>query len=112
MMLEIDSLAETVGLEPDEYLELLELYLEVTPSELNKARQALSCADAEELARAAHSVKGSSGNLRLMALRDRAQELEEASRARDLARAKDSLELLHQGFEEIRAEASRRGLAG
>lgn len=112
MPLNIDNLAEDVGLERDEYLELLELYLEVTPGELDRAKEALSRRNAEELARAAHSLKGSSGNIRLMELNRRALDLETASRDGELARAKGCLDSLIEGFEEVRAKAAALGLAG
>jgi len=62
------ELAENLYLEEDEYLELLELFLETGAADLKKCRAAIAAGDAEQAARAIHTFKGSSGNMGLTEL--------------------------------------------
>ena len=70
------KLAEDLGLEEEEYLELIELFIESGTSDLNQLQTAIDEGDAEKAARAAHSLKGASGNLGLMELYEVAKTLE------------------------------------
>lgn len=60
----LDGLRElrTPG-EPDPLAELIDLFLEDTPPRLAKLQESFQAGDAAEVERAAHSLKGSAGNL-------------------------------------------------
>ncbi|MFQ5486235.1 MAG: Hpt domain-containing protein [Desulfobacterales bacterium] len=72
----IKDLAENLGLEEAEYLELLELFIETGMSDLEKLQSAISAGDSEQARGAAHSLKGAAGNIGLMELYDLAKEIE------------------------------------
>ena len=74
------KLAEDLGLEEEEYLELIELFLESGTSDLNQLQAAIEEGDAEKAARAAHSLKGASGNLGLIELYEVAKTIEADAR--------------------------------
>lgn len=80
----IKELAENLGLEEDEYLEILELFLDTGMVDIDKLRSAIEEGNAEEAAQAAHSLKGASGSLGLRKIYDLAMKSEEAARNNSL----------------------------
>ena len=76
----IKELAENLGLEQDEYLELLELFIDTGIVDVEKLRSAVEEGDAEEAANAAHSLKGASGSMGLMEIYDLAMTVENQAR--------------------------------
>ena len=66
--------------------EVIEIFLENTPGRLLALQHAMSEHNAEALERAAHSLKGELGYLGISALSQKARELEEMGRNRDLLR--------------------------
>ena len=83
-MMNIKELAENLGLEEDEYLEILELFLDTGMVDIDKLRSAIEEENAEEAAQAAHSLKGASGSLGLMEIYDLAMKSEEEARNNSL----------------------------
>ncbi len=73
----IKDLAENLGLEETEYLELIRLLIDTVVSDLDKLQSAIAQGDAAHAAEIAHSVKGAAGNLGFARLHDIAGELEE-----------------------------------
>jgi HPt (histidine-containing phosphotransfer) domain-containing protein len=61
----IKELADNLGLEEEEYLELLDLLVETGMADLANMETAIEAGNADDAARAAHSMKGASGNLGL-----------------------------------------------
>lgn len=75
------ELAEDLGLEEEEYLELIELFIEIGMSDLDELYSAIEEADPEQAANAAHSLRGSAANLGLMELAEIAEEIEGKARS-------------------------------
>jgi len=71
------KLAEDLGLEREEYLELIELFIETSMSDLDKLQSAIKEVNAEKAANAAHSLKGAARSIGLMELSETAKEIEE-----------------------------------
>lgn len=71
------ELACELGLEEDEYLELIELFVQTGMSDLRQLQFAIVEGSPGKVARAAHSLKGAAGNLGLMELSGIAREIEE-----------------------------------
>ena len=72
----IKDLAENLGLEEAEYLELLELFVETGMSDVEKLQTAISMKDSGQARGAAHSLKGAAGNIGLMEIYDLAKDIE------------------------------------
>jgi len=97
----IKELSENLGLEEDEYMEMLDLFLTSGGADLSRIEQALKEANAKLVHEAAHSLKGSSGSLCLDSIFELARVIDDKSRqgilagldglARDLRRAYDEL---------------------
>ncbi|QIN82318.1 PAS domain S-box protein [Rubrobacter tropicus] len=98
--------------DPDLLTELVEVFEEDTPPRLATLREALEREDAGTVERAAHTLKGSSGNLGATRMSETARLLEEAGRDSDLSTAPALLDRLETDFEEARAEFSTLLLKG
>jgi signal transduction histidine kinase/DNA-binding response OmpR family regulator len=95
---------------PDILAELLAVYLRDTPSRLAALHEAVAHADAEELRRAAHSLKGSSSQIGAVQIAHLCAELEGQVRTADLTGALDTLRRLDEAF--VRVRAHLQALAG
>ena len=99
------ELAENLDLEEDEYLELIEIFVETGMSDLDKLQSAVGEGDTEKAANVAHSLKGAAVNLGLMELHKVAKEIEEKARNDRMERIAESAQALKKKLEEIAALA-------
>ena len=83
--MEIERLADNLGLDVEDMDELLDLYVETTSSDLEGLRAAISAGDAEEVDRKAHSIKGASGNLGLSEIYELATKIDDRARQNTLS---------------------------
>jgi HPt (histidine-containing phosphotransfer) domain-containing protein len=91
--------------------ELVAAYLEDTPVQLDRLRQALQDGDAEVFRRSAHTIKSTSLNFGAQVLADRARALEETGRSGNLEGSLDRIEELGATFEEVRLKLKEMGYA-
>ena len=96
------ELAENLGLEEDEYLEIIELFIETVISDLDKLRTAIEEGDAGKAADAAHSMKGAAGNLGLEEIQEAARRTEEEARNEALSDITESFQDLKNNFDQLR----------
>ena len=101
------GLAERLGLEEDEFLELTELFIETGNSDLSKLQSAIEQENIQEVVKSAHSIKGASGNLGFTDIFEVAKVIEMKARENTLEGAadgantmKDKLDLLAESFNE------------
>jgi|YelNatPaOPRAMG01_1025707.scaffolds.fasta_scaffold07545_5 two-component system sensor histidine kinase/response regulator len=78
--------------------ELVHIFLDYTPRQLQKLRQALEVGDASGLQGQAHSLKGAAASISAEAVRQVAGQLEISGKNRDLEEAQLLLEALIQEF--------------
>ena len=76
----IQELAENLGLEKEEYLELLDLFIDTADSDINELQSAIGEGNGEKAVGAAHSLKGAAGNLGLMEIHEEAKKMEADAR--------------------------------
>ncbi len=93
--------------EPDVLAQVLSLFLEEAPRRLDRIRMALQARDASEMHRAAHSMKGSAGNIGAMDLFAICREVDDRARVGDLEGARQALEDLTREYERVEAEIAR-----
>ncbi len=109
----IDSatIASVRALNPDdgdEFLrEILGIYFEDTPRRIEELDRSLAADDAQKFARAAHSIKGSSGNLGAVALRDVAGQLENRAQKEGLGDVAGLLANLKTEYARAHAELAK-----
>ncbi len=70
------ELSENLSMEEDEYMELIELFIETGISDLKKLQTAAEEANAKKAADIAHSFKGAALNLGLMEFFEIAKQIE------------------------------------
>ncbi len=77
-------------------LELCQIFLEESPKQLQKVRQAVAEADAQAMMRAAHCLKGELGYLGAAGASQAAQQLEDMGHENDLSHAAETLVVLER----------------
>ena len=100
------ELAENLGLEEDEFLELVELFVQTGMSDLDKLQSAVDEENVQKVAEAAHSIKGASGNLGFMEAHEAAKKIEEEARNDRLEGIAESAQVLKKKLDVI-AELAR-----
>ncbi|RJQ83943.1 MAG: Hpt domain-containing protein [Desulfobacteraceae bacterium] len=101
--MDFKALGDNLGLDEDEYRELIDLFIQSGGLDLVKLEQALTMGDADQVMRCAHTIKGASGNLGLTAVSAAARRIEEQSMHNRLEGLEEALRTLKFQFEAIRA---------
>jgi len=78
--MELEKIAEKLGLDVEDIQELLELYVETTTTDLNDLKGAIEANNMELAHAKAHSIKGASGNLGLDEMFELAKEIDDRAR--------------------------------
>lgn len=101
-----ESLEQLRAINPDdggEFLrELLGIFLTDTPKRIEEIQTSLAAGDAVTLTRAAHSIKGSSGNFGAATLSGLAQSIEQAGKSASLGEVATLLPTLRDEFDRVR----------
>ncbi len=93
--------------EPDVLTEVLRLFLREVPLRMDRLRNAWAAGNIEEVYRAAHSLKGSAGNIGAQRLLGVCRQLDEMGRAGDLTEAAPLVAALGLEFDRVAAEIDR-----
>jgi HPt (histidine-containing phosphotransfer) domain-containing protein len=93
--------------EPDVLKELFELFLEDVPARIEKLRAAWQAGDAVGVQRAAHSLKGSAGNIGATQLHAVCTQLDAQGRSGDLSPLPPLVTSLDDEFAKVAAEIRR-----
>ncbi len=102
------ELGAQIGLEEDEYRELIELFIESGGADFSNLRQALAAGNADQVMRSAHTIKGASGNLGLMKISEAARIIEESANNNCLDNLEPTVKKLKSLFEIVRAFAANK----
>ncbi len=89
--------------DPDLLLDLIQMFLDDSPSKVSAVREGLETGDFEKAERAAHSLKASSGNLGARIVQDICEQLQVLTRGRKM---NESLELAPRLEQSYAAAAS------
>src|SRR5688500_8342999 len=93
--------------EPDVLTEILQLFLDDVPGRIETLRAATAAGDAIAVQRAAHSLKGSSGNIGARALYEVCRQLDDSAKSGDLSRVTLLLDRLVVEYGRVEAEIKR-----
>ena len=99
--MDFSRLAQNLGLEDDEFMELVVLLVDNGRSTLSELEACWSRGDVEGARKAAHTFKGASGNLGFVELHTCAQTLERAITAQAAAEVDSLLTRLKGGLEAL-----------
>lgn len=101
----IDTLRQlTPPGEPDVLAEILHLFVDEVPKKIRALQSAVQAGDAPLVARHAHSLKGSSGNIGAAALLDVSRRIDDLAKAGDLARVTPLLATLTEEYHRVELE--------
>lgn len=106
----IETLRTLSPEDPGFLRELVDIYLQDTPQRLAELETALAKGDGPGLIRAAHTIKGSSGNFGATTLARLAQEIEALAKSGDLTAATAALPAFRAEF--TRVSEALKQLAG
>lgn len=95
------SALERIGGDREFLNELLSIYVEEFASSTQSLDQALQSQDCTVIQEVGHSLKGSSANLSLLQLKEKAYQIETAGREGNLELARSSIEELKQEFRRL-----------
>jgi PAS domain S-box-containing protein len=105
------ALLERLGGDSQLLSELIEIYLSESPSLLAAAQRALQEKNGQDLARAAHTIKGSAGNFVARATLRTAERLEAFAEQGDFSHAQEAMSALEREMERLdRALIALRGV--
>ena len=99
--MDIKTLADDLGLDEDEYLELVDLLVDTGMVDLSNMESAVKLGDSDAAARAAHSIKGASGNLGIMDIYELAKAVEAELRNNNLAAIEGQLKEIREKLETL-----------
>ena len=96
------EIGEKIDLDEDEYLEMIELFVESGGEDLQKLEIAIKEADAKKAHEASHSIKGSSGSLRLDTIYEIAKSMDDILRTGKVDNVEEMLTRLRSEYETIK----------
>ena len=100
----IESLKELGGEDdPGLFVELVQLFLDDTPTRMAELHAAVESSDAEQLERAAHALKSSAANLGAMLLSDTFRQIEMAGRDGNVGGAVQLVDSSNDQFEAVKS---------
>jgi HPt (histidine-containing phosphotransfer) domain-containing protein len=97
----LSELAKNLELEEGELLELINLFLQTTSSELMKFQSAIEKEDWSVAERMAHSIKGAAGSLGLTDIHDAAKRIETAVRGNRLGEMDADIRTIRRTLDRI-----------
>jgi len=100
--MDFKAMAFDLGFGEKDFLELVELLVTVSLSDLSALEQGLAQGSGQKIAQAAHSIKGAAGNLGFVEIAAMAEEIESLANRGDLHTIKARAEILRQGFFSIK----------
>lgn len=74
--MDFDALASRLGIDRADFIELAELFVTTTQSDMDKIRRAMTAGNPADAAAAAHSIKGAAGNLGFEDMAELAKKME------------------------------------
>ena len=97
------EMGETLGLEEEEYLELIELFIDTGSAEYERLKSALSASDFDLMTHCAHTIKGAAGNLGLSDIQYVASRIEKHAAAQNPDGLGEAMHTLGEKFRHIKA---------
>jgi HPt (histidine-containing phosphotransfer) domain-containing protein len=97
----------TVPGEPDVLTQVLTLFLEEVPPRIARLRNAWASGNIEEMQRAAHSLKGSAGNIGAQSMFEVCRQLDGLGRSGSLEAAATLIDALDDEFARVQTEIRR-----
>lgn len=104
--MDLKALGERLGLDEDEFLEIVEIFIDTADEDIQKLEAANSEKNCEAVSEAAHSLKGSAGNLGFEELSEISSQVEKGARNNDIEGLSERLPVFIEKLNEIKAAYS------
>jgi len=101
--MDFKALGEQLGLDEDEYRELIDLFIASGGDDYKKLLDGVASGDADAVRNSAHTIKGASGNLGLLEVSEVASSIETSAMENKLDDIGQAIEQLKTQFEAIQA---------
>ena len=102
--MEIKKLADDLGLTPEEFMELLEIYVKKSNSDMKELKKAIDSGNLKDVAVFAHSLKGASLNMGFEALAENALGIEAKAKKGVWDGIEEHYAVLIKGYESLNDE--------
>jgi HPt (histidine-containing phosphotransfer) domain-containing protein len=102
------ELANHLEMEEEEFLELTELFLDTSTSDLNHLQDALEKGEGLNAAKAAHSIKGAAANLGMAEIYELAKKIETGAQGNQFERTHEWILTLRRLLDQL-AEGLKQG---
>ena len=103
----VKELSENLGLEEDEFLDLVKLFVGTSTSNLTDLEKALETGNIEEVVKASHSLKGAAGNLGFQEIYERAKLIETNARQGILEGSKEAVTSIREKLRLIEEDVKK-----
>ncbi len=100
--MDFTEMGARLGLEKEEFIELVDIFVSSADEDIQKLRDALETGNISAAAEAAHSLKGSSGNMGFKNISDTAARIEQNARKGNIDCLEESTALLSEEIKKIR----------
>ena len=97
----IKELSANLGLEEEEYRELIDLFIQSGGDDLQKIADGVAAGNADQVMRAAHTIKGAAGNLGLVDVSAAAKVIEARAMNNQLGELTEALRTLQGLIKQI-----------
>lgn len=101
--MDLKALGERLGLDEDEFLEIVEIFIDTADEDIQKLEAANIENNCEAASEAAHSLKGSAGNLGFEELSEISAQVEKGARNNDIKGLAERLPVFVEKLNEIKA---------
>jgi len=100
----LKELGQNIGLEEEEFIEMLDLFIESGGADLDRLEAAIKAGNAEKAHEASHSIKGSSGSLMLNEIFDLSKSIDDIVRTGTLEGIDEMVVKLRNDYETLKKE--------
>ncbi len=97
------ELGARLGLEEDEFKELVELFVETGAADFDRLQTAAASRDVEQVMKSAHTLSGAAGNLGLMDIHTLAKQIENQARDNKLDGVSEAVQELKVRIDQVAA---------
>ena len=97
----LDDMASAIGFDKSDFIELAEMLLETSRSDLKTLISALNAGDIKQSALSAHSIKGASANLGFTEMATAAATLEQLAKNNDIPPISHHITLIEDEMQKI-----------
>ena len=101
------ELGDTLGLEEDEYRDLVALFITTGSADIQALQAALSAGDQDGAVQKAHTIKGAAGNLGLTDIHQTAEHIEQQAVEGKWADAAPMVEAMQHQMEALEAQMGK-----